>query len=242
MGAPSPVALSLPAAPAPSTVPPGFLPLPPVQRLSERVVCILGANPGPFTLQGSNVYLVGTGAGRLLVDTADGRPEFLATLASVLAAQGAHITTIVITHSHGDHVGGIGGVVAGAAAAGAPQPTVAGAPPAMPYPLPPGVVWRTLVDGDTLTVEGATLTVLATPGHTRDSLSFRLAEEGDAMFVGDCVLGQGPCSFSHLRSYESSLRRLASCTCRCVCVHPCKLNWRAHPHPTPPRPPRTLCR
>jgi glyoxylase-like metal-dependent hydrolase (beta-lactamase superfamily II) len=81
-------------------------PLPNVQRLSSRVVAVLGQNPRAYTLQGTNTYLLGTGERRMLLDTGEGYPAYTAVLADVLRAEGARIARVLLTHHHYDHIGG----------------------------------------------------------------------------------------------------------------------------------------
>ena len=76
-----------------------------------------------------------------------------------------------------------------------------------------------LSDGEVIDAAGLRITVLATPGHTADSLSFLLddarGERGDgrgAVLTADTVLGRGTTVIDDedgsLRDYLESLRRL----------------------------------
>jgi glyoxylase-like metal-dependent hydrolase (beta-lactamase superfamily II) len=68
-----------------------------------------------------------------------------------------------------------------------------------------------LADGETVTVGGLDVTVVATPGHTADSLSFLIPAES-ALLTGDTVLGRGTTVVAwpdgELAAYLSSLERI----------------------------------
>ena len=72
-----------------------------------------------------------------------------------------------------------------------------------------------LGEGDVVAAAGCELRVLATPGHTSDSLSFLLTgpDAGPAVLTGDTILGRGTTVIAHpdgsLGPYLGSLRRLA---------------------------------
>ena len=183
-----------------------------VRRVAPAVVEIMGANPGPMTLDGSRTYLLGTGPKRILVDTGEGRPQWREALQSVLDSDGCSVEAVLLTHHHHDHVGGVedvlslgSGPVAVFQAGGDATRIEWGEKRARP---------AALADGQLFEVEGATVRAMFTPGHTPDSTSF-VAEgavlpwgEGRAAFVGDCVLGTSSGVVTDLASQKRSIERI----------------------------------
>nr|XP_045611931.1 endoribonuclease LACTB2-like isoform X2 [Procambarus clarkii] len=79
-----------------------------ITSITPRITRILGCNPGPMTLQGTNTYLIGTGKSRILLDAGEkGNADYISALLSVLKQQETTIDKIVITHWHHDHIGGL---------------------------------------------------------------------------------------------------------------------------------------
>ncbi|OKL61060.1 hypothetical protein UA08_03817 [Talaromyces atroroseus] len=174
-----------------------LVPLPEVERLSTSVIRILAGNPGKFTLQGTNTYLVGRGTRRLLIDTGEGLPRWPTLLQSVLKDENAVVHEVLLTHWHHDHVKGIPDLLKIC-----PQATV--------YKHQPSekVEGQTdIKDGQVFKVEGATLEAFYTPGHAIDHMSFIFREE-DAIFTGDNVLGHGTAVFEDLGAYIASLKKM----------------------------------
>ncbi|KAL1956196.1 hypothetical protein VTO42DRAFT_7543 [Malbranchea cinnamomea] len=173
-----------------------LVPLPQVEKLSASVIRILAGNPGKYTLQGTNTYLVGRGPQRLLIDTGEGKPAWAQALKSVLAAEKATVKQALLTHWHHDHVMGVSDLREIC-------------PDVKIYKHDPDDDQLEIKDGQVFKVEGATLTAFYTPGHTADHMAF-LFEEEDAMFTGDNILGQGTAVFEDLIAYLSSLEKMYS--------------------------------
>lgn len=158
---------------------------------------VLADNPSPMTLEGTNTWLLRDDPARRSAVVVDPGPLDEGHLQAVLAAAGS-VPLILLTHGHPDH------------AEGARRfHELTGAPV---YALDPAHRYggEGLTEGMIVAGAGIEVQVLATPGHTSDSLSFRVL---DSVLTGDTILGRGTTVVAHpdgvLAEYLQSLQRLS---------------------------------
>ena len=132
------------------------------------MVGIRADNPGPFTLTGTNSWLVGRQP-TWVIDPGPARVEHVDALSAEIGARGG-LAGIALTHDHADHGEAI---------------------PALRRRFPNAVLAAGRGRPDTILRDGTTvgpLTAVFTPGHAPDHFSFAF---DSAVFSGDAVLGQG---------------------------------------------------
>ncbi|XP_064652322.1 endoribonuclease LACTB2-like [Lineus longissimus] len=191
--------------------------LPKIEQLSSRVLRILGCNPGSFRLQGTNSYLVGTGKRRILIDTSDPDiPEYSKTLAKVLKEHNLGIQEIIVTHWHLDHVGAVPDIFKELALDDTPVSKIK-RKRVPDFNIGPNAKYNFIEDNHTFKTEGASLKLFHTPGHAEDHAALLLEEE-NAIFSGDCILGEGTCVFEDLYDYMNSLDKIRKFNP--VCIYP----------------------
>ena len=155
------------------------------------------------------IWVLHDGARALVVD-----PGEASGVQAFLAQHRLALDTILITHHHGDHTGGV------AALRKATGAQVIG-PVAEPMPEP----LRRVAGGENITVLGLRFQVLAVPGHTAGHIAFYADEVDGAplLFCGDTLFSAG-CG----RLFEgtpaqmlASLSRLAAlpAATRVCCTH-----------------------
>jgi glyoxylase-like metal-dependent hydrolase (beta-lactamase superfamily II) len=174
------------------------------------VALVRAPNAGPFTLTGTNTWVLGRDPA-WVIDPGPALPEHLAAVAAEVAARGG-AGGIAITHDHQDHVEGLNGLLERlvgrprAANVGGDEVANAGGDE-----VP--VVWARgrAADGDSF----GPLRVLALPGHSDDHLVF-VADR--VLFSGDAVLGEGSVFVAgQLGAYLDGLRRLRELDLAVIC-------------------------
>ena len=167
---------------------------------SRDIALVAADNPGPFTLRGTNTWVLGRDPCWIVDPGPDLGFHVDAVLAQARSRGG--VGGIALTHDHGDH--------AGAAAA---VREAAGGPPVG------AARWEgadvTLGDGDAF----GPLRVVATPGHATDHLAF---VAGDVCFTGDAVLAESSVFVAPdpgaLRGYLAALERLRGMRLALLCT------------------------
>jgi glyoxylase-like metal-dependent hydrolase (beta-lactamase superfamily II) len=138
--------------------------------LEPRVIC--AGNRGPFTLGGTQSYLVGQER-VAVIDPGPAEEAHVHALSQALSE--ATQVTLLLTHRHSDHAG------AASALGESLQATILG--------TGPGAV-RPLDEGEVISTDAGDLVVVPTPGHSAGHVAFHWLE-AKALFAGDLVLGEG---------------------------------------------------
>ncbi len=163
------------------------------------ITLVRADNPGPFTLEGTNTWLVGRDP-CWVVDPGPALDPHLDRVAEDARARGG-AAGIAITHAHADHTAGVADLLARLGE------------------LPVGAAaWEgatvRLADGDAF----GPFSVIATPGHAPDHLAF---VAGRVLFSGDAVLGHGSVYVAPdpgaLRGYLAALDRLLALDLDLIC-------------------------
>jgi glyoxylase-like metal-dependent hydrolase (beta-lactamase superfamily II) len=162
------------------------------------VARVRAENPGPFTLDGTNTWVLGR-APAWVVDPGPLAAGHVEAVAAEVAARGG-LGGIAVTHSHGDHTNALEALLAAAG----PAPVAAAAPGND----------VALGDGDSF----GPFTAVATPGHAPDHLAF---VAGPVCFTGDAVLGTGSVFVTpgpgSLAGYLDALARLRALPLELLC-------------------------
>jgi glyoxylase-like metal-dependent hydrolase (beta-lactamase superfamily II) len=134
----------------------------------HQIIGVRAGNAGPFTLSGTNSWIVGAEPA-WLVDPGPALEPHVAALVRELERRGG-LGGVALTHDHRDHSEAV--------------PAVRGRFPGAPLAAARGDVDRRLGDGDRF----GPLVAVGTPGHAPDHLAFVV---GAAVLSGDAVLGEG---------------------------------------------------
>ncbi len=161
--------------------------------------CVLAPNANLMTLDGTNTWVVSEGSHSVVIDPGPPDPGHLAAVRAAALESAGSVDAVLLTHHHLDH----------SEAAREFAESVGCGVRALDPAYRLGA--EGLGAGDVVSVGEVEIRVVATPGHTADSLSFVVPSQR-AVLTGDTVLGRGTTVVAHpdgeLGAYLDSLDRL----------------------------------
>ncbi len=176
-------------------------------QISPSVRAAMVPDENPMHPGFTSIYLVGPKGGQsLTIDSGEAFERYQWFLRGYLAAvEQTEISIATITHHHQDHSGNLKWAKE---MLGARIDITQGGRPLLKGKIPTEV--NQLNDGDTIDLgSGVRVQVLHTPGHSVDSMSYYLEDEG-VLFTGDTLLGSSTTTVRDLGPYRKSLERLSA--------------------------------
>lgn len=172
-----------------------------LNQVTPRAAVIRADNPGPMTLEGTNTWILREPGSRgvAVLDPGPLDENHLSAIISAAGQNDGRIELVLYSHWHADHTESIDRF---AELTGAPARAL-------------DAKWcreaTPLQDGERLDISGLQMQVIATPGHTMDSICIALADEG-SLLTADTILGRGTTVVAHpdgaLAPYLDSLREI----------------------------------
>jgi len=148
----------------------------------EYAQCVLAPNPSPWTLEGTNTWILGSAGECVVVDPGPENSDHHVAVLAACEERREKPRAILLTHGHIDHSEGARTL---AELMGVP---IRAWDPRWSFDPAHRADPDVLTHGEVLDIGGRSLSVLATPGHSSDSVCLVV---GDCVLTGDTVLGRG---------------------------------------------------
>lgn len=168
--------------------------------MSTSPLRISAFNPGPYTGEGNNTWLL-DGDLPTLIDAGTGKPGHLEAIQAALGAR--PLARVIVTHGHSDHASGIPALKARWLELDV-----------LKWRLHDDEPWIPIEDDQIIRAGDRELRVIFTPGHAPDHVSLWDEPRREA-YTGDMVMRPGTILIpagkgGNLREYLQSLDRLAA--------------------------------